>query len=271
MRLRSRLLAVASLAAAVAMTGGLALVQSGVHAQTGTTTPASNVGGPQNVPYARFFGSVTLNGSAAPAGATVVGSVGGVVCGTGTSDGSQYKVDLQAIVGCTTPGASVSFTVNGNPAVSSPAAVLPQIQGTAVLANLTATTATPSPTPSPSPTATPPPPPPPPPPPVITASPTKTPTPAPTAVVPVRPPSTGLGGTQQQKPTGPVAQKAAAPVAQKAGAAAAAPAARPALPNTGTGGLTGDSAGSAPLPLLLLAAALGLTLAGARALVSRRP
>lgn len=245
------------LAGALALTGGNA-----IFAQTGgTPTPAVNAGGPSAVPTARFFGSVSSATGAALQGATVTATVGGVTCGTGTVNAGQYTLDIQAITGCTTPGASVSFSVGGQPATQT--GQLPQLQGTAVSLNLTVSAATP--TPAPAAPSTPPPPPtarpstPPPPP-------TTRPTTAPTAVVPSRPPQTGLGGTSQQKPAAPAAQKPAAPAAQ----GPAAPAAQGAvvlLPNTGAGG---NGPNGSLIGLLALVSAVGSAGAGALVLARRR-
>jgi len=248
------MLAFTALAGAVALAGGLVATSGGVFAQTGgTPTPASNVGGPAAVPSARFFGSVTsATGPVAP-GATVAALVGGVTCGTGTVSSGQYTVDVQAISGCTTPGATVNFTVAGQPATQT--GTLPPVQGTAVSLNLTVAVATPTPAPTTAPTPPPPPTVRPTPPPPPTVRPTTAPTVAPTAVVPSRPPQTGLGGTSQQKPVAPVAQKpgTVAPVVV--------------LPNTGTGSST---TAASLVGLLAVAGALGLSASGLTLLARRR-
>src|SRR5579862_7006409 len=138
MRMRTTATRLAGLVGAAALLGGLALSAGvAVHAQTGTPTPASNVGGPSSVPSARFYGSVTgPGGSTVPTGTTVTATVGGVACGFGTVSGASYVVDVQAISGCTAPGATVSFSVGGNPA--SQTGTLPSVEGTAVRLNLTA-------------------------------------------------------------------------------------------------------------------------------------
>jgi hypothetical protein len=251
-----------ALVGAAALLGGLALAGAGaaVHAQTGTATPtaaaptptgptpASNVGGPSAVPSARFFGTVTLNGSAAAAGTTVTASIGGVACGFGTVSGSTYAVDVQAISGCTTPGATVNFTVGG--ARASQTGTLPPIEGTAVQLNLTAAAATPAPSP-------PPPPPPPPPTAVRTVAP---PPPPPT------PARTAVATPAAQRPAAPAAQ-AAKPAAP--GAQAARPAAAPALPRTGTGGLL-DQHQNGATGLALLGIILGAMALSATGLVAYR-
>jgi len=245
MSIRSKATRLGAMAGAAALMGGLALsAVANVGAQVGTATPASNVGGPRNVPSARVYGTIT-----GPVGSgAVTASIGGVACGFGTVSGNSYFVDVQAIAGCTAPGAVVTLTVGGNPAMASPAAVLPPVP-TSVLANLTVSVA------APVSTATMTPPPPPPPPARASASPTATaapptmaptarvtattapptmaptarattaPTTAPTARATTAPTAraTSAATVTTQKPNAPVAQKANAPVAQKAvGVAAAA-------------------------------------------------
>src|SRR5579875_1121575 len=245
----SALVGAALLVGGVALSAGSIVVQ----AQTGTATPAptvagptpaTNLGGPAAVPSARFSGTVTLNGQPAPTGATVVASIGGVACGFGTVTNGSYIVDIQAIAGCTTPGATVSFTVNG--VAASQTGTLPALQGSPVILNLTAQGASPTTAPTP-----PPPPPttaptrtmtPPPPPPTVTHTATATPARTPTAQAP-----------SAQKPAA-----AQAPAAQKP--AAAAPAGVK-LPSTGAGGVSGG--GLAGVGLLgTLLGALVLTVSG---------
>ncbi|HEY7295736.1 MAG TPA: hypothetical protein VH916_11890, partial [Dehalococcoidia bacterium] len=146
---------------ALALLGGAAAARPAVHAQSGTPTPASNVGGPSAVPAARFFGSVKVGGASPPEGTTVVASIAGIACGFGTASSGQYFVDVQSISGCTTPGASVNFVVGGQAA--STTGTLPSVPG-AVQLNLAVNQATPTPAPSATPTAAAPTPPPPPPP-----------------------------------------------------------------------------------------------------------
>jgi hypothetical protein len=71
-------------------------------------------------PPNRFFGKVTLSGSPAPAGTNVSADIGGNVCGqTTVKSDSSYVLDVVSsgqTAGCGTEGASVSFTVGGNPA-----------------------------------------------------------------------------------------------------------------------------------------------------------
>jgi hypothetical protein len=73
-------------------------------------------------PPNRFFGNVTIGGKAAPAGTNVSAMIGGNVCGqTTVKDDSTYVLDVVSsgqTAGCGTEGASVSFTVGGNPAGS---------------------------------------------------------------------------------------------------------------------------------------------------------
>jgi len=241
MSIRTKATRLAALVGAAALLGGIALSAGvAVHAQTpATSTPASNIGGPSSVPSARFYGSVTtVAGSPALTGSTITATIGGVACGFGTVSGGTYIVDVQAISGCTGAGATVSFSVGGS--VATQTGTLPTVEGSAVSLNLTVA---PPATPTPAPTTAPPPPPPPP-----TA--TKT------------PPPPAPSATAAQRPAAPAAQKPAAPVAQKPGAAAARPAARPALPNTGTGGTAGQN-GAASLALLgILLGALALSATG---------
>src|SRR5579871_2920541 len=58
-------------------------------------TPAANLGGPSGVPSARFYGSASQSGVAVSAGEPVIASVGGSVCGSGTTSSGQYFVDVQ--------------------------------------------------------------------------------------------------------------------------------------------------------------------------------
>jgi hypothetical protein len=71
-------------------------------------------------PPNRFFGKVTVGGKAAPAGTNVTAMIGGNACGqTTVKDDSSYVLDVVSsgqTSGCGTEGASVSFTVGGNPA-----------------------------------------------------------------------------------------------------------------------------------------------------------
>jgi hypothetical protein len=71
-------------------------------------------------PPNRFFGDVTLSGAPAPAGTNVSASIGGNVCGQTTVQAdSTYVLDAVSsgqTAGCGAEGASVSFTVGGDPA-----------------------------------------------------------------------------------------------------------------------------------------------------------
>ena len=247
----SALVGAALLVGGVALSAGSIVVQ----AQTGTATPAptvagptpaTNLGGPAAVPSARFSGTVTLNGQPAPTGATVVASIGGVACGFGTVTNGSYIVDIQAIAGCTTPGATVSFTVNG--VAASQTGTLPALQGSPVILNLTAQAA--------SPTTAPTPPPPPP-----TTAPTRTTTPAPTMAPTTAPtrPSTPAPTRTAQAPSAQKPAAAQAPAAQKP-AAAQAPAGVK-LPSTGVGGASGSGLAGVGLLGTLLGAVV-LTLSG---------
>jgi hypothetical protein len=267
MSLRVRALTLSTAAATLALAAGLfASIGGGVNAQVpATATAAVQAGGPQAVPLARFFGTVTSAGTPVISGAAIIATIGTTTCGNAAiSAAGQYQIDIQALPGCT-PGGTVSFTVNG--ARADQTGTVPAVSA-AVQLNLTVTAATPTPVPA---TVAPPPPPPPPPP--ATASPTPRPTVAPTAIIPARPPVTGLGGTSQQKPLAPVAQRPAAPVAQRpvvTGAVAAAPAARPALPNTGTGGLFSEHSDQPMLGWLALGLLLTALGAGSAGLLARR-
>ena len=237
----------AGLVGAVVLLGGVALsAVVGVSAQApATPTPASNVGGPAGVPSARFFGSVTgANGAPVVSGTTVTATIGGVACGVGSVTGTTYIVDVQAISGCTAPGATVSFAIGGQPATQT--GTLPNVEGTAVTLNLTVAVATPTPAPATATTVPPPPPPPPP----TTAPATASPTPAASPV-------TQQTTQQTAKPVVVTAQKPVAVTAQKPGATTTYPAARVSLPNTGAG--ANDQTGTASVALLgILLGALAL-------------
>jgi hypothetical protein len=73
-------------------------------------------------PPNRFFGNATQGGSAAAAGTQVSAMIGSAVCGqTTVKADSSYVLDVVSsgqTAGCGTEGASVSFTVGGNPAGS---------------------------------------------------------------------------------------------------------------------------------------------------------
>jgi hypothetical protein len=73
-------------------------------------------------PPNRFFGKATQGGAAAAAGTQVSAMVGTTVCGqTTVKADSSYVLDVVSsgqTAGCGTEGASVSFTVGGNPAGS---------------------------------------------------------------------------------------------------------------------------------------------------------
>jgi opacity protein-like surface antigen len=81
---------------------------------------AASVSAQPPTPPNRFFGNVTLNGAAAPAGTAVSASVGGTACGQTTVQAdSTYVLDAVSsgqTAGCGAEGASVSFTVGGSPA-----------------------------------------------------------------------------------------------------------------------------------------------------------
>jgi len=74
---------------------------------------------PPPIPPDRFFGNATVDGAPAPAGTNVTATIGGNVCGqTTVKADSTYVLDVMSsnqTAGCGTEGASVSFTVGGNP------------------------------------------------------------------------------------------------------------------------------------------------------------
>jgi hypothetical protein len=206
--------------------------------------------GPSSVPW-RAYGTATVSGQPAPAGATVnavSATSASTTCGTGTVSGASggYFVDVQQIPGCL---GNVTFTVNGQ-AVSNPAVTPPDISGSPkqVALQVSAATVTAAPPPPPTVLATPPAPPPPPPPPAATA-----PTPIATPVVPAAPPNTGVGPGPSRAQTAP----APAPAVQAPAVQAPAIGTVPQLPNTGTGGLLQNDAQTGTSPWLLV----GLTLA----------
>ena len=52
----------------------------------------------QQFPPNRFFGTVTVNGQAAPSGTTVTAMIGGVECGTTTvTSGGNYVIDVPGV------------------------------------------------------------------------------------------------------------------------------------------------------------------------------
>lgn len=254
-RLGVAALAVAGLAA------GSAFMTAPVHAQS-----------PSSVPAARFYGHATFPSGNQSAATAVTATVGGVACSVsvtatgGVATGSldnlgNYALDIQSVPGCTTPGASVTFTSAGIRAQQT--GTLPQIPGTAVHLDLTfAAAATPTATAAP---------PPPPPPSTPAATPAATATRAATTAPPPPPPSTAtrppvatprVQAPVAQAPKGPVTAqapaKAAAPVAQ-------APAAAPRLPSTGTGGLLDQQSSNSLTGWALLSivlAALGVSASG---------
>jgi hypothetical protein len=100
--------------------------------------PPARAQAPPQVPAARYYGWVTVNGQPAPYGASVVAQTpGGVVCGSGFVSGydGSYSIDLQPYGGC---AGTVGFSVNGQPA-DQPTA-LPNLLSGAVALNLTVET-----------------------------------------------------------------------------------------------------------------------------------
>lgn len=84
---------------------------------TGTVMVRSGgTGSGQSIPQppARFYGSVTLDGATAPNGTTIRARIGGTECGSGTSSGGSYVVDVASVSirsGCGSEGATVSFLI----------------------------------------------------------------------------------------------------------------------------------------------------------------
>jgi hypothetical protein len=250
-----------TVAALAAVAGGSLAVSSGASAQA-----------PQSVPVARFYGYTTVNGGNPVTNLTITGSVGTTVCsgtqagvgGSGTVNNTNYFVDIQAVPGCTTPGATVIFTASSGSSGTYRAketGTIPDIPGTAVHLNLDFQL-------PPTPTSAPPPPPPPTavrtatpagPPPSTATRPAATPTPAPvrTATAPAV-----QRGVVQQAPKGPV--KSQGPK-YGAGGYYQAPATSPRLPNTGTGGLLDEQTSNGltgwALAVIVLAA-LGVSATG---------
>src|SRR6266567_6267867 len=143
-------LGVAALTLAI-LAGGSVFATSTAHAQA-----------PSTVPVARFYGQVTVPTGSPVTNLTITGSVGTTTCtatqagvaGAATVNSGQYTLDIQAIPGCTTPGASVTFTVAGFRARET--GTIPDLPGTAVHLDLHfQAPATPTPPPStPAPAAT---------------------------------------------------------------------------------------------------------------------
>jgi len=205
------------------------------------STPAS-AQAPTNIPVARFYGQATVAGQKPITNLTISALIGATPCsgtqpnvqGSGTFNDGSYFVDIQAVPGCTTPGATVTFTISGYRAKQT--GTVPQLPGTPVHLDLDfqapatppPSTSTPPPSPAPKPSTTPAPPPPAP-------KPSATPAPAPKPVV-------------QQAP---------------AGAGGYAPAVGAKLPNTGTGGLLDQQTTETGWALLVIVlAALGVSATG---------
>jgi hypothetical protein len=111
-----------------------------------TVTPTASATGSAPAgtqpPSARFYGSVTVNGSPASSGTAVTAtSSSGASCGSTTvgappATGSNYALDVTGSdTGCTTPGSTLSFSVGSSNATVSGAATIPAVSG-AVQANL---------------------------------------------------------------------------------------------------------------------------------------
>jgi len=198
---------------------------------------------PTNLPMARFYGQATVNGAKPITNLTISALIGTTPCsgtqanvsGSGSFNDGSYFVDIQAVPGCTTPGATVTFTISGFKAKQT--GTLPQIPGTPVHLDLDFQAPA-------TPTAAAPTPPPPP-------------TPARTQVAP--PPSTPPPARPSQTPS-------PKPVVQQAPAGAGggyAPVAGAKLPNTGTGGLLDQQTTETGWALLVIVlAALGVSATG---------
>jgi len=238
MQLTGRLgrLGIAALAGAT-LAGGWLVATPSVHAQ-----------GPATVPVARFYGTARDAAGQPPVGYTVAATIGGNSCGssqtitggvstTSVDNTGNYVFDVQAVPGCTTPGATVVFTAGALRAKET--GTIPDLPGTAVHLNLTfQSPATPTAAPPPPPSATPRPATPAPPPPS-------------TATAAPRPPVTPV----VQAPKGPVRVQ---------GPAGGGVAQAPRLPNTGTGGLL-DQSSSSPAGwalVLVVVAAIGVSASG---------
>ena len=208
------------------LAGGSLLASAPVRAQS-----------PTNLPMARFYGQVTVNGQKPVTNYGVSATIGGTPCSasqaninaSNTFNDGSYFIDIQSVPGCTTPGATVAFSAGSLKAKQT--GTLPSIPGTPVHLDLdfqapatpSATAPPPPPPPTKTPTAAPPPPP----------APSRTPAPAPKPVV-------------QQAPAG----KAGPVVGAK-------------LPNTGTGGLLEQQTAATGWALLVIVlAALGVSATG---------
>jgi len=209
-------------------------------------TPSVHAQGPATVPVARFYGTARDPAGQPPVGLTIGATIGGNQCGssqtitggvstTSVDNTGNYVFDVQAVPGCTTPGATVVFTAGNLRAKET--GTIPDIPGTAVHLNLTLQAPA-------TPTAAPPPPP------TATRAPTQAPPPPATATAaPPRPSVTPV----VQAPKGPVRAQGPAGVAQA-----------PRLPSTGTGGLL-DQSSSSPAGwalVLVVVAAIGVSASG---------
>src|SRR5579875_628642 len=262
--------------------GATALAVAGMAAGSVLVAAPAFAQAPSSVPTARFYGHATFPNGVLPAGTSVTATVGGVACSVGvTASGGvstgaldnlgNYALDVQAVPGCTTPGATVAFSAAGLKAQQT--GTIPQIPGTAVHLDLTfAAAATPTPPPPPPPTVAPSTRPSPPPPPPSTVVPTPRPaTPVATPVHPVTQ-QAPRGKEAVQAPKGPVTAQgpkaAAAPVYGQGGGSVAATA--PRLPSTGTGGLLDEQSSSAATSWALAAIVLAALGASASGLVAYR-
>lgn len=119
----------------ISLNGGtITVTPSGSPVATGT--PANVPPAGVRPPAARFYGGVTVNGQPAASGTPITATASnGAVCGSTTvgaapASGSNYALD---IVGsdpaCSTPGATMTFTVGGAPATAPATATIPDVSG----------------------------------------------------------------------------------------------------------------------------------------------
>jgi hypothetical protein len=108
---------------------GLAALLAGTTAAPAQQTP----------PVVRVYGSITIGGQNAPAGAVVTAFAGSALCGTssgdGVYDGTRYFVDIDSTIpACAVAGATLLFQVNGQAANET--ATVPAVPGGALQVNL---------------------------------------------------------------------------------------------------------------------------------------
>ena len=98
--------------------GSIVAPERGVWLNGGTTTLnlSGGVFAPTPIPPQRFFGRITLNGMSVPDGLTVTATINGNTCGTTTTSGSSYSVEIVPVTqrfGCATEGSSIAFFLGG--------------------------------------------------------------------------------------------------------------------------------------------------------------